>query len=200
MANAVLHDPSRIATLVHQGGDPNARGERGISLLQWAVFKHANRGVDTLLGCGADAGAADDTGTTAVHDAARVMWPDVLPIFINHGCDVNVRNTITGAVPLAGAIMARRHPQIDQLLAAHANLELADRMGLTPLLVAAEINALDVVLQLLRGHANPHQVNARGDTLIQILDVTPISMLLPDVAATRRLISEWLATHKGSGG
>lgn len=188
-------DASHVAALVAQGADPNARGHRGLTLLQWAVFRHAPAGVAALVAAGADPSQADDSGATAIHDAAAVVWPDVLPVLLGAGADPNVRNTVTGASPLAAAILAHRRSQFRQLLAGGADPNLADRMGNTPLLVAAEVNAMDDILALLDAGADPTRVNLRGDGLVKILDVTPAGMLLPATAAARARVDEWLRRH-----
>lgn len=188
-------DGKRIRELITAGANPNARGPRGITMLQWAVFKRANRGLQALLHLGADPSLADETGVTAVHDAAQAVWPDVLPVLLGAGADPNVRNAVTGAVPLASAVMAHRRKQLLQLLAAGADPNLADRVGNTPLLIAAEVNAMDDILALLDAGADPNHVNHRGDDVVKILDVTPARMLMPATAAARALVDAWLRRH-----
>jgi ankyrin repeat protein len=194
-AAVAADDARRVAALVKQGADPNARGHRGLTLLQFAVFKHARHGVAALIAAGADPTRADDSGATAIHDAAAVVWPDVLPVLLDTGADPNVRNTVTGVVPLASAVLAHRRSQLRQLLADGADPNLADRMGNTPLLVAAEVNAMDDILALLDAGADPNHVNVRGDGLVKILDVTPARMLLPATAAARARVDDWLRRH-----
>jgi FOG: Ankyrin repeat len=188
-------DAKRIAALIAQGADPNTHGHHGLTLLQWAVFQHANRGLAALIAAGADPTQADVSGVTAIHDAAAVVWPDVLPVLLGAGADPNVRNTVTGAVPLASAVLAHRRSQLRQLLAAGADPNLADRVGNTPLLVAAEVNAMDDILALLDAGADPRHLNQRGEGLVKILDVTPARMLLPATAAARARVDDWLRRH-----
>ena len=64
-----------------------------------------------------------------------------LRLLLAKGALVNVRNAVTGATPLAAAVLAGREEQLRLLLAAGADTTLSDRLGDTPLHLAAKINA-----------------------------------------------------------
>jgi ankyrin repeat protein len=190
LATAVAaNKPARIRALLAEGADAQASGERGLTLLSWAIFNHAPEALAPLIEAGADPARGDASGKTAVHDAAQAEQSVFLARLLDAGASPDTRNTITQEPPLSAAIMARRHEQFGMLLRAHATVDLADRMGAAPLLVAASINAMDFMLALLDAGANPLTTNNRGDNALAMLAITPENMLLPDVAAQRRVVS-----------
>jgi ankyrin repeat protein len=197
LAVAVMHDDARqIRLLASAGVDIDAKGDRGISMLQWAILNNAPESLRALLLAGADVAASDDTGVTAIHEAARVQHNRYLQILLSHEVDPNATNPKNGTVPLDYAIVARRRPQFDALLLAGADPGRRDHRGRTPLIVAAEINAMDDIMALLDMGADPYATTKHGHSFINYLDITPSRVLLPELAAKRQLIDAWLRAYQ----
>ena len=92
------------------------RGDRQVTLLQWAVLSQQPGSVQALLDLGADPAAAGLDGT-ALHTAAMLQDAQYLRLLL--AALVNVRNAVTGATPLAAAVvLAGREEQLRLLLAA----------------------------------------------------------------------------------
>lgn len=189
-------DGSRVRELVGQGADPNARGDRGVNLLQYAMLARSRRGVEALLDNGADPNRPGLGGSTAVHGAATANDPDYLQVMLAHrGTDPNAPHGETGETPLAEATGPRTQAQFDALLAAGADPNRADRQGNTPLHQAAKLNAGRQVLTLLKAGADPRARNAQGASFQAYLFQTPASRLTEEARRDREAVIAWLKAH-----
>lgn len=144
---------------------------------------------------GADPLQSDADGDTAVHYAAGARDPGYLRILLAHGVSPDTPNRITGKTPLVSAMMYERDRQFEMLLAAGANTGRADRMGNTPLHVAAQINDPERVLALLEAGAPPRARNRQGRTFQPYLFMTKESLLNTKTRDARRAVVSWLQRH-----
>ena len=192
---AAAGDSARIRELVQTGADPNARGDKGVNLLQWALLNRSKRGLAGLLAAGADAGAPESSGATVMHYAAMANDPDYLEVLLRHRADPNTPNGVTGDTPLMSALIGSREVQFRALLDAGAKPDLADRFGNTSLHVAAKINAFQRVLELLQAGADPAARNRQGHTFQGYLYATPERVLSEDGRRGREAIAAWLRDH-----
>lgn len=196
LAEAVADgDRARIQQLIQAGADPNARGDQGTTMLQWGLLNKSTVGLETLLGAGADPALADSSGATVVHFAALANDPSYLDILLAHKADPNTPNGITRVTPLVSALMGNREVQFAKLLAAGAQPNRPDRMGDTPLHVAAKINAFDRVLDLLEAGADPTARNNIGSTFQRYAYQTPAKVMTDEALTKREAISAWLRAH-----
>jgi ankyrin repeat protein len=192
---AAAGDSARIGELVRAGADPNARGDKGTNLLQWALFNRSRVGLEALLAAGANPGAPDSSGATVMHYAAMANDPAYLEVLLAHRADPNAPNGVTGATPLMSALMGNREVQFRALLDAGAKPDLADRFDNTSLHVAAKINAHQRVLDLLQAGADPTARNRQGLTFQGYLNMTPSRILSGDGRRQRKAIAVWLRDH-----
>jgi uncharacterized protein len=192
---AAAGDSTRVQELVRAGADPNARGDKGVNLLQWALLNRSTRGISALLAAGADPGAADSSGETVLHYAAMANDPAYLEALLAQRADPNARNAVTGRTPLMSAMMANRETQFRSLLAAGAKPNLADHFENTSLHIAAKINAHQRVLDLLEAGADPTARNRQGATFQDFLNMTPSRILSEDGRRMRAAIAAWLREH-----
>lgn len=148
-----------------------------------------------LLESGADPLQPDADGDTAVHYAAGARDSGYLRILLAHGVRPDTPNRITGKTPLVSAMMYERDRQFDMLLAAGAEPGRADRMGNTPLHVAAQINDPQRVLALLEAGAPPKARNRQGQTFQRYLFMTRESLLNARTRDARQAVIGWLQRH-----
>jgi ankyrin repeat protein len=194
-AAAAKGDRERVRELVAAGADPNARGDKGVTLTQWALLNRSEAGLDALVEAGADPALADSSGENAIHYAAKANDGRYLDVLLKHKVDPDAPHAVTRATPIVFALMADREEQFRKLLAAGADPNRADRMGNTPLHMAAKINAPDRVLDLLEAGADPAARNRQGATFQRYLDQTPENVLSDDARRGREEIAAWLRKH-----
>jgi uncharacterized protein len=197
---ALLHaafqrNSKRAAELVMAGADVRARGDKNVTLLQWAMLNKSHFAFQVLLNVGADPAQSGIDGDTAIHFAAMANDLEYLRLLLARHVDVDARNGQTGRTPLMAALMGDREQQFEILLAAGARLNHADNMGNTILHIAAQINDAARVLRLLRQGAPANARNQQGKTFQTYLLMTPERLLNPEARRTRREIIDWMAQN-----
>lgn len=192
---AASGDAARVGALAQSGVPLDARGDKDVTLLQWALLARSERGMAALLDAGADPAQPGIDGDTAIHTAAMANDARYLKLLLAHGADANARNSVTGATPLASALRGGRAEQFTDLLAAGADPGLADRGGNTPLHQAAKYNDARHVLALLEAGANPTAENVQGVTFQRFLFQTREDVLNAETRRARKAVRDWLEAH-----
>lgn len=177
----------------------NVRGDLQITLLQWAILRQQPGSVQALMQAGADIGQSGMEGNSALHTAAMIEDPQYLRLLLQQAPPVNVRNSITGATPLAGAVLAGREQQLRMLLNAGADSTLSDRTGDTPLHLAAKINAPALALILLQSGADAKAHNQQGRTFQYYFAQTPAHLQNNELREQYRLLDAWLKARQLAG-
>lgn len=196
LASAVKSaDLTQIKNLIAQGASPNAQGQKGMPLLQWAMLNQSRTSFEALLNAGADPTLGNDDGLTAVHLAAMADTTWWLEKLLTRKVSPDTPNTVTQATPLMSALLAERAENADLLMAAGANPNAADRQGDTPLHLAASINETGRVLQLLEAGASPIAKNKQNVTFQRYLFMTPEKTLSAPNRVNRERVREWLRSH-----
>lgn len=189
-------DGRAVRARLAEGADPTARGRGGLTLAQWAVLIGDDRALGLLLAAGAPAGLAGLDGDTALHSAAMADDPRMLARLLRHlPGPPDLPNAETGRTPLFAAILAGRQRQIALLLAAGADPGWPDRMGNTPLHLAAQINDAALALQLLQAGAPAGARNRQGRTFRSYLALTPDRLLNRRARTERQALADWLAAR-----
>ena len=194
-AAAASGDAGRVKALVRGGANVNARGDKNVTLLQWAMLNKSTAGMEALLAAGADPSEPGIDNDTVVHLAAMANDPKYLKLLLAHGADPSARNGVTRATPLVSALLGGRDIQFHALLAAGADPNAADRTGNTPLHQAAKIDQPQRVLELLKAGANPSAANVTGATFQYFLFLPPDKMVTPEVRHGRDAVRKWLRMH-----
>jgi len=192
---AAQGDAARVRELVREGADPNASGDKGMNLLQYALAKQNPDGLKALLDNGADASKPGLGGSTVIHNAAIADDAVYLEILLAHRADPDAPHGQTGAPPLAAAAGPRTDKQFRLLLSARADPNRADRTGNTPLHAAAMINAGAHVLALLEAGADPRAKNAQGQTFQPYYFKLPEARLNDTARQERKDVIAWLQAH-----
>jgi ankyrin repeat protein len=196
LANAAAAgDKQAVAALAASGSNVNARGDRGVNLVQWAFLHQSIAGMTALLAAGADATLPDDHGNTVMHYAAAAENPAMLQALLDAGVPVDARNPIKGETPLFTAIMHDREPQFQALLAAGADVDAVDAAGNRPLHQAAKVNDPRRVLALLEAGADPRALNGQGVTFQRYLNAMDDALRTAPVREAKAAVDGWLRKH-----
>jgi ankyrin repeat protein len=172
--------------LLQNGADVEAKLRSGRNPLHVAASQGHKAMVELLLSHKAGVNATDLEGRTPLHLAAQRGFRSVAEVLVANGADVNspakdgetpllsaVANGYTGvadlllsrgAAPNAGAPLPPLHlaaqrgdlPMTQLLLSNHANVNLEDGKGRTPLSYAATAQSAPVIKTLLAAHADPN--------------------------------------------
>ncbi|QUY47988.1 ankyrin repeat domain-containing protein [Serratia plymuthica] len=173
----------------------NEQGDSQVTLLQWAILSQQPQSLSSLLELGADARVPGLEGNSVLHTAATVQDPQYLRLLLAQGVPVNLRNAVTGATPLSAAVLAGREEQLRLLLAAGADTAVSDRLGDSPLHLAAKINAPQLALMLLQAGADGKARNRQGATFQFYFSMTPAHLQSEEMRDRYRQLDAWLKTH-----
>ncbi|XP_010892434.1 NF-kappa-B inhibitor epsilon [Esox lucius] len=137
--------------------------------LHLAVITHQPRLVETLLLAGADPGALDRNGQTAVHLCCEHGQQACLSVILSHNfissC-LEVRN-YEGLTPLHLAVQGRHKELARMLLDAGADINAMDiKSGRSPLIHAVENNYIDMVDFLIENDCNVNGQSYSGNTAL----------------------------------
>jgi uncharacterized protein len=207
-ANQVFADP-KVAALAEaivdgeidwvrelaKSTDLSVRGDKQVTLLQWALLNRNPEALRVLLDAGADPAQHGMDGDTVVHTAALANDPAYLTLLLAHRADANAANAETGASPLHAALIGKRDTQFHALLAAGADPNHADRMKNTPLHVAGQIGDSALALDLLQAGADAAAQNAQGVTFQRYLFMTRTALLTAEARSQREAVEAWLKAH-----
>jgi ankyrin repeat protein len=199
LAQTLLDDNgAKVTELVHRGADVNAVDTDGRSMLECAVWKDKHSAFEALLNAGADTGHRDKAGETVLHYAGESENPVYVTELLARHLDPNVE-TSDHRTPLMLTILSKNGAAMRALIAAVANLEVAESNGDTALIIAAETNSFDQVIELLRAGANPmatHNIQGKPGMTFQVfLNMTPENVLSADGKRKKAEIRAWLEAH-----
>lgn len=193
LAQAALSgDAARAAELVRSGANPNARGARNVTLLQWAMLNKSPRGFAILLDLRANPAQPGLEGDAALHFAAKANDTTYLDMALARGGAVDAPNATSGRTPLMAALLGNRAAQVQMLRAKGARLDVADAMGNTPLHIAAQISDSAHVLAFLEEGAPARARNRQGKTFQTYFFMTPERVLSADARTAREAVTAWL--------
>ncbi|KAM6218475.1 cyclin-dependent kinase 4 inhibitor D [Rhynchocyon petersi] len=147
---AARGDVQEVRRLLHRELlHPDALNRFGKTALQVMMFGSPTIALE-LLKQGASPNVQDESGTTPAHDAARTGFLDTLRVLVEHGADVNAPDG-AGALPIHLAVR-EGHAAVVSFLAAESDLRHRDARGLTPLDLAQQRGARDL-LDILQGRS-----------------------------------------------
>ena len=196
LADAIARGEQAEVRRLAPEADLSARGDKRITLLQWALMHQQPDCMRILLEAGADIAQPGLDGDTALHTAAMSNDPAYLRLLLAAGANPDLPNGETGAPPLRNALMGERTEQFHALLAAGADPDRSDRTGNTPLHVAAQVNEPALALELLQAGADPMARNAQGATFQRYLFMTRSALLSADARRQREAVEAWLSAHR----
>jgi ankyrin repeat protein len=162
----------KLAALVAAGADVNSRGVEGMTPLLWALSRLSKPGVAWLLEHRANPNIVfSRDGSSATSFAAKLEDQWFLNEILAHGGDINLRNPLNGRTPLVEAMASMRHANVRTLIAAGADLNTVDTLGLTPLMEAAMNQKYDLVYDMLIAGADAtfQPAALHGKTVLSVI-------------------------------
>lgn len=187
-------DTARIRSLA-ASSDLSARGDDGVSMLEWAIWSRQPGALAALLEAGADPAQPGTDGESVAHMAAMVDDPRYLEVLLDNDAPVDIVGPRAGWTPIFRAVQNRRETQVDLLVAAGVDLQRRDSMGNGLLHVAANVNDAARVLGLLEAGVDPAATNSRGETFQDALFAGSDARLNEQARAQRREVRDWLEAH-----
>ena len=170
-------DVASVKALVAAGADPNFRLPSGNSALLMAIGYRHSAVAAALIDGGADVRATDHDENSALHVAARVGDAALTKRLLAAGVNPNAVNAKM-AVATGGAARFFRGVVGGTV---------------TPLMIAAQNNHLDVMRLLVEGGANPALQADNGTTLVMFASAASVDVLKyayeldPHVVVTNRI-------------
>lgn len=196
LAAAVLsEDAGLIANLVGGSTSPNAQGDGGLTMLQWAVWNDKPQAVSALLEAGADPNQIGEGGNSALHTAAFSGNTEHLVTLLAAGGDPDIQGEVTGSTPLDTAMLNSNEEPVRILLEAGANPDVLDKNRDGPMHTAARTNKGWAILLMLQHGADPAGQNLRDRSWQDFYWGYNPDLLNDRARDERRALIEWLDEH-----
>ena len=169
---AMRSDVELAETLIYAGAYLEATTRIGQHTPLHVASRSGQPGVlRALLAAGADPHALTTSGATALHLAAGAGSAEAVAALIDHGADIDVRESTWGQTPLMFAAAANRVGPVNVLMERGADLEIATRVVDLPALDAEDRAAAyrrQEVLDGFRAAAPPHEQTGWQPTASQV--------------------------------
>ena len=176
-AAVVRGNSSMIALLLANGADPDLGTHHGTSPIHMAAWKGYTHQASLLISGAANVSGVTHAGYTPLDYALRAPSPEMMRLLLHNGAFVDARHPVTGATTLRHAVQAAHNrplasrESICVLIEHGANVSSADRLGVTPLYIAAIEKNRDFLLLLLEmGGQYSTRDPANLSLLYQVLD------------------------------
>ncbi|KAI1455835.1 ankyrin repeat-containing domain protein [Annulohypoxylon moriforme] len=162
---------------------------KGNTALILATLKKQPAAMESLIRYGASCNVADRSGLTALHYTATLGFNMGLNVILNSKFDMSP-NVVDNEhfTPLHHAVNGNRANQetVRMLVQAGANIEIEDKHGRTPLMLAAQLGNEELVRGLLIEGADAHARNEDGWTVISYAKKYPDIQRLLQAQSRRR--------------
>lgn len=141
-----------MEVLLKNGADVNAKNKHLDTPLHSAAYYNADKAIRVLLKNGADVNATTYAATTPLHDTAHRDAAKAAEVLLKNGADVEGRRDAdkwSRRTPLHKAALYNAHKTAEVLLRNGADVNAKNSSGETPLRVAVD-NSADEVVEVLR--------------------------------------------------
>ncbi|XP_078079030.1 fibronectin type 3 and ankyrin repeat domains protein 1 [Mustelus asterias] len=157
-----------VEILITFGADVNKKNGSGKDSLMLACFAGHLDVVKCLRRFGATWESRDNGGSSALHWAADGEHLSVIEWMIKDGCKVDITDGHSLWTPLMRVAALNGNTEVASILIkAGANVNLQDRMGKTPLMIAV-LNSHDTLVHLLlKNGADPSVTNENVISLLE---------------------------------
>jgi uncharacterized protein len=151
---AATGDEAEVRSLLASGVSPN-ESDDGWSALHAASVRGQARVVVVLLEAGADVDGCDESGVTALWNAAGPSPSlEVISVLLDAGANPNATDSRMGWTPLSRAVEYDNYETVRLLLSAGADAAVVTADGWTLLMDAAECGSVPIARALTVAGAN----------------------------------------------
>ena len=189
--NAALHravdnnDIGAVRYLLGQGAAIDIRNDKYQTPLALAVESWPMNIdlVSTLIAGGAQVNVIDATGATPLRIAARRGWLEAVELLTGALTVVEINTSFGKWTALGYAAENSSFEVFSCLLAKGAAINAPDAWGSTPLHDAAKKGNFRMVQALIDAGADPHSLNSKRKTALDVATVPPAQMILREAMA-----------------
>lgn len=143
----------------------NQRAPKGETLLWWQANIGNLEGFEYLLSKGANPTYQVSDGPNILELCAMQENQGFIKAAVKYGANVNMISQFDRVTPIFAAILLRRYENVEFMINAKACLDVADTMGTTPVILASDQGAFDIVVLLLEKGASPTWETVQGHNL-----------------------------------
>ena len=175
-----------LQALVDAGAVTETRGYTGRTALVNAAGASSADVIDYLLGKGISIDAEDDSGSTAVMEAAHFN-SDIVVMnhLIEKGADLNQQDH-DGVTALMWAVSANPTEDVAlALLKAHADVNVLDRSGCNALFWALGNQNFKIIKAIVQAGVNLNHKNSQGETVVEIAKKANMSKSLIELVTDK---------------
>ncbi len=162
-------DTEEVMRLLANGAEADKVGKEGMTPLMWSLGLKNKVAFDELLRRGADPSVVAKRGITVFRLAAAMEDTSYLQSILANGGDPNFVNPSTGNPVLFYAIDQGLLGNVQKLVEAGADVNLADSESWSPVLEAAALNQYHIVHYLLEKGADPEYATENGLDIAYLL-------------------------------
>ncbi|KAL6803698.1 ankyrin repeat-containing domain protein [Trichoderma sp. SZMC 28012] len=169
---AVESDSDRtnlIKLLLSNKADIESRNNQGCTVLHFAAVNGQMSKVELLLSKGADINGRNDEGLTALHLATRRGKANIVKLLLSNGPEIRCQDKMGRTVlHLAAQVYGDRVDLVEVFLRHDADMEVRDKRGWTPLIIAANYDNPNVIKTLVAHGASVGIQDKEGYTALHV--------------------------------
>ncbi|KJZ77406.1 hypothetical protein HIM_03130 [Hirsutella minnesotensis 3608] len=163
---AALHHHRPVAELLRDAGANIEATKYGLTLLHQVLNLGDTEAAAILIDLGAKIEARDKHGRTPLYSAAFSNQGELFRLLLSRRARVNATDGITGGTLLHRAVHDVKSDAVSLLIEAEAAMEEHDRLGQTPLYLAAKSNQLAIAKLLAEAGADKESPDSKRQTLL----------------------------------
>jgi ankyrin repeat protein len=144
-AAVVTHDHKTLQSLLDHGDSPNGASRLQGMPLTWACRLGDLEAIESLLKHGAEIDLYDPTDENALFAATRWSHPEIVRYLLAQGAEVNARRMSNGETALYEALRNRSFDILTLLTQSGADVNLPNRSGDSPLMIASLEDDIEII-------------------------------------------------------
>jgi uncharacterized protein len=159
-----MRNVPRAREIVASGVNLDTLDRYGCAPLAESISRGLSDFAEELVSAGADPNYAEGDGTTPLMQAGWNCDTRMAKLLLQHGAALEAVNRDGETALTMSAQACRKAETTEFLIASGANVNVRNKLGYTPLMLAADQGSVMVVKALLRAGADIHAKNGEGET------------------------------------